>query len=362
MPFPANIPGINRLRHHPRLAILGAVALVLVLLAGTAYFVGGYVVYDKLTRVAAHCGGDYAANTPASFSTPDLDTTPYLMSAYEDVSFPSRGDPNVTIEGWWVPGSSADAPTAILVHGLGRCKRSPTVLLPAGMLHRRGYNVLLIDLRNEGESTITNGRYAGGVVEYRDVLGAWDWVQSAKGIPAARIGLLGMSLGAATVLIAMGQEPGVAAVWEDSGFADINVAISDELARNGYPTILAGAGIFVARLNGIDLTGLSPLDTAARLNGRPIAIIHGTGDTRLPVKHAYTLRQAIQDHGGQPYVWILDGAEHTRAVYEQPAEYERRLAEFFGPAIGVPAALTGQSSLAVVGPGQPVAEPDLLAA
>jgi dipeptidyl aminopeptidase/acylaminoacyl peptidase len=349
---------MNRLRRHPRLAILGALLIVLVLLAGTAYFVGGYIVYDKLTKVAARCGGDYATNTPAAFSTTDLDTTPYLMPSYEDVSLPSRGDPDVTIRGWWVPGSSADAPTVIVVHGLGRCRRSPTVLLPAGMLHRQGYNVLLIDLRNEGESTITTGRYAGGVVEYKDVLGAWDWVQSAKGIGAAHIGLVGMSLGAATVLIATGQEPRVAAVWEDSGFADISVAISDELARNGYPTILAGAGIFVARLNGIDLTGLSPLDTPARLNGRPIAIIHGTGDTRLPVKHAYTLRQAVEDHGGQPYVWILDGVEHCRAVYVQPAEYERRLAEFFGPAIGVPVA-RGASRQVVV---ELAPKPELLAA
>lgn len=335
--------------------MFGAIAIIVVLLAGTAYFVGGYVVYDKLTKVATHCGGDYAGNTPSAFTTPDLDTTPYLMPSYEDVSFPSRGDSGVTIRGWWAPGSSADASTVILVHGLGRCKRSPTVLLPAGMLHRHGYNVLLIDLRNQGESTVTNGRYAGGVVEYKDALGAWDWLQSAKGIAPSRIGLFGSSLGAATVLIAMGQEPGVAAVWEDSGYADINVAISDELARNGYPTILAGAGILVARLNGIDLTGLSPLDTASRLNGRSIAITHGTGDTRMPVKHAYTLRQEIEDHGGHPYVWIVDGAEHTRAVYVQPAEYERRLAEFFGPAIGVPVTMVDV-------PVAVLAEPELLAA
>jgi dipeptidyl aminopeptidase/acylaminoacyl peptidase len=326
---------MSRLRRHPRLVILCAVAIVLALVAGTAYFVGGYVVYDKLTKVATHCGGDYAGNTPAAFTTPDLDTTPYLMPSYEDVSFSSRGDSGVAISGWWVPGASAGSPTVIVVHGLGRCKRSPTVLLPAGMLHRHGYNVLLIDLRNEGESTVTNGRYAGGVVEYKDALGAWDWLQQIKGISPGRIGMIGTSLGAATALIAMGQEQGVAAVWEDSGYGDINVAISDELARNGYPTILAGAGIIVARLNGIDLTGLSPLDTAARLNGRSIAIIHGTADTRLPVKHAYALKKAIEDHGGQPYVWIVDGVDHTRAVYEQPAEYERRLVEFFGSALGV---------------------------
>ena len=223
-----------------------------------------------------------------------------------------------------------------MVHGLGRCRRSPTVLLPAGMLHRLGYGVLLIDLRNQGESTVNTGRYAGGTVEYKDVLGAWDWLRNSKGLPADRIGLAGMSLGAATAIIAMGQEPQVAAVWEDSGYSDIGAAISDELARNGYPTFLAPAAILVGRLQGVDITALGPLDAVPKLNGRPIAIIHCTGDTRMPVKHAYALRQAIEGHGWHPYVWIVEGSDHTQAVYDHPAEYESRLSEFFGPAIGYP--------------------------
>jgi dipeptidyl aminopeptidase/acylaminoacyl peptidase len=325
---------MHRLGKYARLKLFGAIAAVVVLLAGIGYLAGGYVVYDRLTRVAAHCGGDYAQNTPASFTSDQLDTTPYLMPTYENVSFPSRGDPGVKISGWWVPGVSADAPAVIEVHGLGSCKHSPTVLLPAGMLHRRGYNVLLIDLRNQGDSDITTGRYAGGVIEYKDVLGAWDWIKSSKGIPASHIGLAGMSLGAATALIATGQEPGVAAVWEDSGYGDISVAISDELARNGYPTFLSPAAILVGRVLGLDITAMGPLDSVRKLNGRPIAIIHGTADTRIPIEHAETLRQAVEDQGGHPYVWFVDGAEHTQAVFKHPVEYETRLAAFFGPAIG----------------------------
>jgi dipeptidyl aminopeptidase/acylaminoacyl peptidase len=336
---------MSHFRRHPRLAVFGAIAIILALLAGTAYLIGGYIVYDKLTRVDAHCGGRYTANTPASFTSDQLDTTPYLMPSYQDVNLPSRSDPAVTISGWWIPGASADAPAVIEVHGLGSCKHSPTVLLPAGMLHRHGYSVLLIDLRNEGDSTVTTGRYAGGVLEYKDVLGAWDWVRGAKGIPASRIGLAGMSLGAATALIATGQEPGVAAVWEDSSYGDIGAAISDELARNGYPRFLAPAGILVGRLEGIDISATGPLDAVPKLNGRPIAIIHGTADQRISVKYAYALRQAVEAQGGHPYVWFPDGVDHTQAVFAQPAEYERRLVAFFGPAIGVPVAGVTQPSL-----------------
>ncbi len=328
-------------RSHRRLALLAGILGVAVLLAGSAYMVGGYVVYDKLTRVETQCGGDYPTNTPAAFTTEGVDSAPYLMPDYERASFASRGDPAIIISAWWVAGISPDAPAVIMVHGLGRCKRSPTVLLPAGMLHRLGYGVLLIDLRNEGESTVNTGRYAGGTVEYKDVLGAWDWLRTAKGLAADRIGLAGMSLGASTAIIAMGQEPQVAAVWEDSGYSDIGVAISDELARNGYPTFLAPAGILVGRLQGVDITALGPLEAVPKLDGRPVAIIHCAGDARMPVKHAYALRDAMAARGWQPYVWIVADGEHVSAVIDHPTDYEARLAAFFGPAIGVPVAYAG---------------------
>ena len=44
------------------------------------------------------------------------------------------------------------------------------------MLHRAGFGVLLIDLRNHGASDIDNGRWAGGSKEFLDALGAWDWL------------------------------------------------------------------------------------------------------------------------------------------------------------------------------------------
>ena len=47
-----------------------------------------------------------------------------------------------------------------------------------------------------------------------------------------------MSFGAATTVIAGGEEPRVQAVWEDSSFADMGEAIRDYLTHEGYPTFL----------------------------------------------------------------------------------------------------------------------------
>jgi dipeptidyl aminopeptidase/acylaminoacyl peptidase len=242
---------------------------------------------------------------------------------------PSR-DAGITIAGWWLPAATADAPAVIVVHGFTACRRDHAVLLPAGMLYRNGFSVLLIDLRDHGASTIEDGRFAGGTDEYRDVLGAWDWLRTERGLPAGKIGLVGISLGAATVLLATGQEPGVAAVWEDSSYADLDSAILAELERSNYPTFLAAGGVLAARLlSGDDLVSYSPLDAVHRFAGRPLFITHGEADTRLSVAYARELESAILIDGGDVEAWLIPGAEHTEAMITHVDEYERRLVAFF---------------------------------
>jgi dipeptidyl aminopeptidase/acylaminoacyl peptidase len=291
------------------------------------------MVWDKLTRVDGVCHAGWATNDPTHFEEARFDTTPYLMPAPEDVAIPSR-DAGIQISGWWVPARDPDAPAVVVVHGHTACKRDPDVLLPAGMLHRAGISVLLIDLRDHGESTDEDGRYAGGTEEYRDVLGAWDWLRTVQSVPADRIGLLGISLGAATVLIATGEEPGVAATWEDSSFADISVAIRAELRRNGYPEFLEFGGVTMAKLiSGDDLRSRSPLTAVSKLNGQKLFITHGTGDDRVSVEYGHDLIAAAEAAGVDVESWIVPGAGHTQAMRLDHEQYERRLVDFFERAL-----------------------------
>lgn len=325
-------PGVTRALAR-RVATIGAIVLVAALIG--AYFYAGSTVYDALSVAAPNCGGRFVDNTPSGYTVEGVDTNGYLMPNYEAVSFPSR-DAEITISGWYVPPEGSVATSAIVVvHGHDSCKREDRILLAAGMLHRAGFGVLLIDLRNHGDSTVTNGRFAGGTREYRDALGAWDWLVDARGFDQPRVGLLGMSLGAATVMIAMGEEPRVAATWEDSSYADIDAAIQAELSRNGYPTFLRyGAYVIALLRSGDNLTSLSPLGAVAKLKGRPIFITHGTADGRLSVVYAADLAAAVQANGGTVDPWIVEGADHTQAIVLEPAEYERRLDAFFGTTIG----------------------------
>lgn len=323
--------------------ILIGVVVVIALLLGVGYAAGGAVVYNQLSLVKANCArydDSWLQNEPTAFTvegTSDTDLQPYAMTDFQTVSFPSRED-NVTISGWYVPAQGVDeatAPSVILVHGVNDCKRTPFILMPAGMLNKKGFNVLMIDLRNHGDSQVVDGRYAGGTVEYRDVLGAWDWLVNDKGFAPEKIGLFGTSLGAATVLIAMGEEPHVAATWEDSSYADINVVINAELDRNGFPTMLASAGVLMGQvMSSRDITAKTPIATIAKLNGRPLFITHGTADTRLSVQYAYDLVAAAQAEGVTIEPWIVEGSRHIMAMFDHTAEYEQKLVDFFTTSLG----------------------------
>ena len=310
------------------------VLLVIVALLVVAGYVGASVViYDMLSRTAANCAGSPGAleNTPAQFAVSGIDTERYAMPDYQTVSFPSRDDAHITIQAWYVAadGQAADAPAVILVHGLTSCRHANSILLAAGMLHRAGFHTLMIDMRDHGESTVEDGRYAGGSEEYRDVLGAYDWLL-AQGHDANRIGVYGQSLGATTVMIAAGEEPRIAAVFEDSGFADIRDAVNAELTRNGFPTLLSDGALFMGRvLSGDEIGSRSPLQGVQKLDGRPLFITHGTEDTRLSVDYAGDLEAAVLAQGGNVETWILPGVEHVAAIFEATDEYERRLVGFF---------------------------------
>ena len=186
-----------------------------------AYLGIGLFIHQTLADISGGCSN--RTNRPDRFETSyfddSVDFEPYWMETYELVSFPSR-EPEFTISGWYIPGE-ADGPAVISVHGLGSCKYSGVNLMQAGMLNNAGFAVLVIDVRDAGDSSFEDGRSAIGNEEYLDVLGAFDWLQSEKGHTAEQIGILGNSLGAATSLIAFAQEPALAAAFVDSPFDNL---------------------------------------------------------------------------------------------------------------------------------------------
>lgn len=330
-------------RRRGRLVAIAAGGLLAALVGG--YALAGSFVYDQVLTVSAQCGGRFADHDPGRWDpagisaefTSDLDPTPYLMPVFEDVTFPSRDPRAYRLHAWWVPADRVDAPAVILVHGQSSCRRDPVLLLPAGMLHRNGFAVLLLDMRDHGDSEIEDGHYANGTEEYLDVLGAWDWLTGVKGMAAASVGLLGESMGAAVATIAAGEEPRLAALWEGSSYGSFRTIAIEELHRLGYPEFLLDAGVLMGRLrSGDDVTSKSPDTEIARMEGRPLFIVHGALDARSNVHHAYDLAAAAAGGGTPVEPWIVPGAHHSEAAFLVPEAYEAKLVAFFSEALGAP--------------------------
>lgn len=340
-PVAGGLPRGRRRRWLALAALAGLAGVVAVSVWGIA----GYLAYDQLSAVRPACASrEFRAQTPADFEAYDgdrslvVDTAAYRFTDYAEVSFPSR-DPSLTLRGWFAPAAAGvSGPTVIAVHGRDSCRRDPVVMLPAAMLHRAGFGVLLIDLRNHGDSDVDNGRWAGGAKEYRDVLGAWDWLV-AQGADPARIGLYGPSLGGATVTIAMGEEPRVAATFADSSYHAFDVASREYTESEGYPAWVVPAGIFVGRLLGeSELGSRDPASEIVRLAGRPYDIVHGLSDTTVLPHNAVELAAAAYAAGTPVEPWMIPGAEHTQGMLLRPDDYEARLVAFFRRALGDPLA------------------------
>jgi uncharacterized protein len=334
--FEEQVKGTTMRRRLLRLlAAFGIISLIAAFALVIALSVMGYNV---LSRALPACGNTppELIFTPANFAFGDMDTTAYQMNDFQRITFPSRED-GLTIAAFYVPSAAlpeSDTRTVILTHGVSACKSMPSILLAAGMLHRRGYNVLMLDLREHGESPVEDNRHAAGSEEYRDVLGAFDWLTTARGIPAANIGLFGISLGGATSLIAFGEEPRIRALWNDSGFADVRNLVVGEVLRLSMPPFLTDTTLLTARLlANDDLEARTPLMAMATTAGRTVFITHGSADTLIPIANAYQLEATIRAAGGSVQTWYVDGATHTEAMGLYPAEYEARLLAFFEAAL-----------------------------
>jgi pimeloyl-ACP methyl ester carboxylesterase len=237
--------------------------------------------------------------------------------AYEDVTFAPRGG-DLRLEGWFLAGGAAGS--VVFVHGIGSNRAGDDALAIGKELVGRGYDVLLFDLRGHGSSE--GGRLSGGYFERADVLGAFDYLLS-RGERPERIALLGLSLGAATALMAAAEEPRIEAVIADSPYARASDLIAEEAARRTpiprgvVPVFLPGANLIARTFYGFDLGDLQPVRAVTRLN-YPILLIHGEADKRIPARQSELILARAHPESER---WTLPGVGHVDAFSHEPEDY-----------------------------------------
>ena len=283
------------------------------------------------------------------------DKTPDSVGlVYREVSFASRGG-DAGLSGWLIrPGSNresdltedngagSDDPKVgaagvswvVMVHGdnTNRGDSETGMLDIARALSRRGFGILMFDMRGRGDSPAAIS--SSGYFERLDLQGASDYLVS-NGADRSRIGVLGFSLGGAVALLAGSNPNNFGAVVSDSAFADLSLVLRGTMTGIKRPLTLwfPGMRLMAKVLYGIDITDVSPARAIAR-SDTPVLVVHGEEDVVTPVEHARLLGRALgasfnEIEAGEETVWIVPGAGHTGAFKSQPQVYIERVAGFF---------------------------------
>ena len=119
---------------------------------------------------------------------------------FEDITIRSN---TVRLAGWWLPAPNPIA-QLIFVHGAGSNRTSKFVgsLDFYRMLHDLGVSVVTMDLRNHGNSPITDATIRMGAAEWPDVIAAADWLKQNHPSQLPRY-VLGASMGGSTAIQAL---------------------------------------------------------------------------------------------------------------------------------------------------------------
>src|ERR1700687_3821300 len=281
---------------------------------------------------------------------PIVKTPASLGLRFANVSFPSRND-HITLKGWFIPGVLPDGRLTadrviVTIHGTRTNREDPGahLLELTAALARNGFGVLTFDMRGMGESPAAP--LSMGNLEQRDVLGAVDFLRTGTlpfpelGRPRL-IGGLGISMGAATLLLAAAREPAIQAVVSDSAYADAAPLLEREIPKRSValvgqiPGAFAPSALTMARiLYGVDLFDARPVGSIARIAPRPLLLIHGAADDYVPVSHFQQLAAAATSPAtARVTTWLVPKTGHAQAFKKTGPVYVARVTAFYDAAL-----------------------------
>ena len=218
----------------------------------------------------------------------------------------------------------------MVTHGIGTSKQDFNTLLPTAMLVKNGFNVLLVDQRDAGESTCVDGRHSAGQEESSDFAVVADWLVSDKGLSAANIGMFGISGGAVAASLLPAKSNNVSAFAMEGTIFDFNAAATQEVEYQGFPGFLWQFALIAARvLHGTDLTETSVKEGIDSAGIRPMLILHGEIDQRLPYQSSVDFYDYAKSVGADIELEGFANADHTEGMLTESDRYAAALAEFF---------------------------------
>jgi uncharacterized protein len=259
-----------------------------------------------------------------------------LGLAFEEVQFPAQD--GVRIAGWFIPAladSHRKGATIVLVHGtpwnrLGEIGddlmanlmgTKPVDLLRLAFgLHRAGFGVLMYDMRNHGESAAAPPM-AFGQEEAKDLLGAVGYLNGRTDVDAARIGVIGFSAGANSLLYAVPQtdlikagiavQPTTPAVFSQKYGQDLFGSLSK--------LILPVTELMYQAAGGLYWAAYQPSFAAAGAGNTPLLFVQGNGDHWGDIDDVAKMAEAAPNAHGPLFVDSDDRFGGYQYLIDNPA-------------------------------------------
>ena len=234
-----------------------------------------------------------------------------------------------------VPEDVPSYPAVLLLDGMGGSSHGPRRMFAilARRLARGGIGVLRFGYRGHGDSqgdsrdvTVSRMRHDAGV--------ALDLLRGQPGVDAARLGLVGMSLGGLVAAIVAGAERDIRAVALWAGVARNGARADawltperiDQLRADGYYDN-AGTPMSLAYFEELrDWDG----PAAIVRHGGPVLVLHGTADASVPVEDGHRYREVL---GERAELVLLEGADHLFSSLSWENEVLERTTAFLSAAL-----------------------------
>ena len=190
-----------------------------------------------------------------------------------------------------------------------------------------GHSALIVDQRCSCKSQ--GSVITFGVNESRDCL---DWTKFAidRFGPDCRLILTGISMGAATVMIASGEDlpENVIGVLADCGYTSAKAIIKKVIRQMGlpadplYPFVKLGGRLW----GRFDLEKYSPIEAMKHCKV-PVLFFHGEDDRYVPCDMS---RENYAACTGRKKLVTVPGAGHGLCIIFDPETYRSAMREFFG--------------------------------
>ncbi len=221
--------------------------------------------------------------------------------------------------------SSGEAKGVVLCfHGYhSSCRRDLSI--QAMQLHTAGYHLILASQRSHGES---EGTYiCFGAKEHLDVK-SWCCLACQR-FPDLPIALMGLSMGAATVLMSANTSlpPQVRGIIADCGFTSPWEIIWRTLRRKHkippFPVIyfMNHWSRLLAKFDYREISSLSIIPKTEL----PILLIHGEEDLYVPCEMSRRVAQARLEN---TELLLVPHAKHAQAIFYAPEAYENTVLSF----------------------------------